>query len=212
MMKYQTIRRIAVLHFLLSALFLPGTELRARSDEILPASQERFLESEIETLNKLLANPGNNLRQAIQDLLEQTVDFDRLTRRTFGKYIRETLDDYEKPLNKEEFLRLEEAYQQRLVQAYQQRLVEDLVAWLRVSTVGTLRIQAYQIPPPEENWPSAPKVRTGKSTCAVTCGRWETSGRSRTWKSTVNSSVGNTVGSAKISWKKNTPYRCWWPT
>lgn len=114
------------------------TTTRADTDASIEEMGTPFLQSEIEQLNAILAQPEADWQLPIAALLDGIVSFDILTQRTFDDYLESTLEKYEDNLNKSDYLQLFARYQERLVQTYRQRIIADAITQLRSSGVHRL--------------------------------------------------------------------------
>ncbi len=109
------------------------------------ASVVGSLQPEVEALNKLLSNPGKDPQQALQQLLAQTVNLERLTEITFSDYCEDSLESYEEGLVDSAHQHLVGLCQQQLAEVYRKRLIADLTTNLRRAALDSLYIDGYHI-------------------------------------------------------------------
>jgi hypothetical protein len=108
-------------------------------------AKDADLAAAIGRLDALLRAPVRKTEDAARDFVRQTVAVDRLVETTFGKYLEDSLDDYDDILPQKRFRRLVAHYNERLVTAYRERLVADLADRLAIPALRGLRLEHLEL-------------------------------------------------------------------
>ena len=84
------------------------------------------LSQQIGRLHELLQAPQRRANEAAETFVANWVDVHSFARQTFGDYLEESLESYQKVLNDNEFRALVAEYEDQLSAALGKRLVRDL--------------------------------------------------------------------------------------
>jgi hypothetical protein len=103
------------------------------------------LSQQIGRLHELLQAPQRRANEAAETFVANRVDVHSFARQTFGDYLEESLESYQKVLNDNEFRALVAEYEDQLSAALGKRLVRDLGQQLSHPSLHGLKIEAMEM-------------------------------------------------------------------
>ena len=135
-----------------AAFLIAIMSIAAVAQEQGGSDAEAFIKSQLLSLNQLTARAAGQqsdmmsigqLRQSAATVIENATLISILTRRTFGDYSEDVLEDGESYFDDaEEWDMLQKAHEERLQSAFRSRLIADLVAL--AGDLGQLRLVSWQ--------------------------------------------------------------------
>jgi len=134
-MHYRPIKRACFSLFMASLLAAMATSAHAKGD----------LSQEIGRLHDSLQAPLRHGDEVAKKFVADWVDVRSFSRHTFGDYLEESLESYEKVLSRDEFRELVAEYEAQLTDALSERLIRDLSQQFNQPSLHGLKLRALEM-------------------------------------------------------------------